>query len=263
MPLVFAAITPHPPVLIPSVGKEHLSKLDKTKAAMEQLEQDLYSAKPDLVFVISPHGELFAEAFTVNLCDKFQANFQLFGDFTNKLEFIGDMVFFTTNKEPIANKAPLNIISVPELDHGIAVPLFYLMRHLPAVPIVPIYFSMLDNQTHYEFGRALKDVILNSDKRIAVIASGDLSHALADDSPAPFNPDGKIFDEKLIKNIQACDSLSIINMDTKLTENAKECGFKSILILMGILADMKCQPEILCYESPFGVGYLTAHINLN
>lgn len=263
MSLVFAAITPHPPILLPSIGKEHAAKLEQTQKAMEKLEQELYSSKPDLLFIISPHGELFANSFAINLCDSFRANFELFGDFVDRLEFKGDTVFFTVNKEEIAAKSPINIISVPELDHGISVPLFSLAKHLPNIPIVPIYFSMLDNQTHYEFGKALKDSILTSDKRIAVIASADLSHTLSDESPAPYHPDGKIFDEKLIKNIGTFDFLSLINMDQKLTDNAKECGLRSILILAGIIGDMSCEPEILSYENPFGVGYLTANIKLS
>lgn len=263
MSLVFAAITPHSPVLMPSVGKDHIARLEKTQVAMEKLEQELYSAKPDLIIIISPHGELFSNSFAINLCDSFEAKFELFGDFVNKLKFKGDTVFFTVNKEAIAAKSPINIISVTELDHGISIPLFYLCKHLPEVSIVPLYFSMLDNQTHYEFGRALKDVILNSDKRIAVIASGDLSHCLTKESPAPYNPDGKIFDEKLVKNIEKLDFMSLINIDSKMTDNAKECGLRSILILAGIISDMNCQPEIISYEAPFGVGYLTANINFN
>jgi len=35
MSLVFAAITPHPPLLIPSIGKDVIKKVDKTKKALE------------------------------------------------------------------------------------------------------------------------------------------------------------------------------------------------------------------------------------
>jgi hypothetical protein len=38
MSLVFAAIVPHPPLLIPSIGKEGIKKIDKTKRALEKME---------------------------------------------------------------------------------------------------------------------------------------------------------------------------------------------------------------------------------
>ncbi|MFA5020766.1 MAG: AmmeMemoRadiSam system protein B [Patescibacteria group bacterium] len=262
MSLVFAAITPHPPILIPAIGREHSAEIEATRLAMEQLEQDLYSAKPDLIVVISPHGELNPAAFTVNLCQEFNLNFETFGDFSTKMKFPGDMVAFTAAKESISAKSPLNIISVPELDHGCGVPLFYLARHLPQTPIVPIYFSMLDSQAHFEFGKALKDLILNSDRRIAVVASGDLSHCLSEKSPAKYNPAGKIFDEKIISLITGCDFTSLVNLDCQSTEAAAECGLRSILILAGLLSDISCKPKILSYEAPFGVGYLTAEIIL-
>ncbi len=262
MSLVFAAITPHPPILIPEIGKENLTKIEKTKLAMEKLEQELYSAKPEILIVISPHGELNHDYFTINLADSFTANFEMFGDFTNKLNFKGDTVLFTVNKEIIAEKNKINIISEKNIDHGISVPLFYLTKHLPDTSIVPIYFSMLDNQAHYEFGKSLKELILNTDKRVAVIASADLSHCLTSESPAPYNPDGKIFDEKLMKIIENCDVLSLVNLDSKLIENASECGLRSILILAGVIDGINCHPQILSYEHPFGVGYLVADIKL-
>lgn len=262
MSLVFAAITPHPPILIPTIGKEHLAKIEKTRLAMERLEQDLYSSKPDIIFIISPHGELNSSAFTINLCQKFHLDFEIFGDFATKMELPGDLIAITTAKETLSAKSPINIISEPKLDHGAGVPLYYLSRHLPETPIVPIYFSMLDSQAHFEFGKALKDLILNSEKRIAVIASGDLAHCLSDSAPAKFNPAGKIFDEKICNLIISCDLLSLVNLDHQLVEDASECGLRSILILAGILSDVSCKPIILNYEAPFGVGYMTAEIVL-
>lgn len=258
MSLIFTAIVPHPPMLIPAVGKEHAGKAAATKAALERIESDLYSSKPDLIIVISPHGELNSKAFTINLSREFTIDFETFGDFETKMTLPGDNVMFSVAKESIAAKSPINIISSPKLDHGVGVPMYFLSKHLLQTPIVPMYFSMLDLQAHFDFGKALKDVILNSDKRIAVIASGDLSHALSKDAPAGFHPDGKIFDEKVIKilNEQNCDQL--INLDDKLIENAAECGLRSLLILGGIICGISCNMEIISYESPFGVGYLTA-----
>ena len=64
--LVFASIVPHPPLLIPNIGKEEIAKVEKTKQALKQLEQDLYLAKPDIIITISPHGSLFSDAFSIN-----------------------------------------------------------------------------------------------------------------------------------------------------------------------------------------------------
>ncbi|MEK7167463.1 MAG: AmmeMemoRadiSam system protein B [Patescibacteria group bacterium] len=262
MSLVFAAITPHPPILIPAVGKENLAQIEKTEKAMKRLEQDLYAAKPDVVVIISPHGEVQADAFVVNLSDDYAINFEAFGDFATKMDVKGETIMITTAKEKIANRVPINIISESNLDHGVGVPFFYLGRQLENIRLLPISFSLLDSQTHLEFGKALKEAIMDSDKRVAVIASGDLSHCLTSSAPAPFNPAGKEFDEKLIDLLKNRDTQSLANLDHKLVEDAAECGLRSILILLGILNHINFQTDILSYEAPFGVGYLVAELKL-
>jgi len=263
MSLVFAAITPHPPILIPEIGKENLAQVAKTKEAMEELEHNLYAAKPDIIIIISPHGEMTADAFTINMSDRYQVNFENFGNFSVKLEFKGETVLISGSKEIIGQKIPVGMISNPILDHGAGVPLYYLARHLPHVSLVPIYFSLLDSLTHFEFGKGLKEVIASTNKRIAVIASGDMSHCLTKNAPAPFNPAGKKFDEKITRLLEENDIQSIINIDQQLAENAAQCGLRSILILLGILNNINYSTEILSYEAPFGVGYLVVNFKLN
>ncbi|NCN07382.1 AmmeMemoRadiSam system protein B [Candidatus Falkowbacteria bacterium] len=262
MSLVFSAISPHPPIIIPSIGKEHLENITKTKEALASLERDLYAAKPDILIIISPHGHTNADHFTINLSDNFEINFEDFGDFSTKIPVKGDILLMTNDKERISSKSPINIISETKLDHGIGIPFYCLGQNIQNIKIIPIYFSLLDNQSHLDFGKILKEVIFSTDKRIAVIASADLSHCLTENAPAKFNPAGKEFDEGLIKLLQAGDSQGIVNMDTKTIGNAAECGLRSILILLGILNNINYETKILSYEAPFGVGYLTANLEL-
>ena len=56
MSLEFACITPHPPILIPTIGKKHLDLVQKTKIAMEELEKELYVRRPDSI-VVSSHQD--------------------------------------------------------------------------------------------------------------------------------------------------------------------------------------------------------------
>ena len=44
--------------------------------------------------------------------------------------------------------------------------------------------------------------------------------------------------------------------------DAAECGFRSFLILMGILQGVQTTYKSYAYEAPFGVGYLTANFVL-
>lgn len=260
MSLVFAAIAPHPPMLIPSIGKDQLKKIDKTKAALEKLEEDLYLAKPDIVVIISPHGSYFSDAFTVNVCPEFETDLKKFGDLTTKLKFKGEMHISALISDRAKDEGlPTSMVTERGLDHGSSVPLFALCQHLPDVQVLQIGFSDLDYKTHVDFGYFLKEIIMNSNKRIAVIASVDLSHALRTDSPAGFNPAGEKFDEKIQEFLSHNNTSGMLQMDPELIKNASECGFRSCLILMGILKNMDYEFRSFAYEAPFGIGYLTAN----
>lgn len=261
--LVFAAITPHPPLLIPNIGKEETKKVEKTRLAYEKLEQDLYLAKPDIIFIISPHGSYFSDAFTVNAHTNFITNFKEFGDLETKKEWNGDPKI-ASDIDCLQNKIdmPIRMISQEELDHGSAVPLFFITEHLPNIKILPIGYSELSSKKHLDFGYMLKDIIMNTDKRIAVIASGDLSHGLSEDDPAGFTPVGKEFDTKLIELLETRNTAGIINLDEKFVEEAAQCGYRSILILLGVIKNMDYQFKNYSYEAPFGVGYLVGNFVL-
>ncbi|MDD5341195.1 MAG: AmmeMemoRadiSam system protein B [Patescibacteria group bacterium] len=257
--LVFSAICPHPPILIPTIGKDNLEKIKKTQDAMKKLEEDLYASKPELIVIISPHGAMIPDAFSINLNSSYKANFEEFGDFQTKLEFKSSPLLAMKIKERVEGALPLVLSSIDNLDHGAAVPLFYLTKHLKDIEILPITYSFLDYQKHFEFGQLMKKEIAKSEKRIAVIASGDMSHALTQDSPARYSPKGAEFDKKFIQFLQKKDVKGIMKMDSKLIDKAAECGLRSFMILFGILDEYKYEPEIYSYEGPFGVGYLVAN----
>jgi len=257
MPIIFSAIVPHPPILIPAIGKENLNQIKKTESSYQKLEQDLYASEPDSIIIISPHGLIQADAFTMNLSPEFKINFESFGDFTTKLKFVGDIGLTYKIKENLETKAPLQLITEEILDHGSGVPLYLLAKNLKTVKIIPLYYSGLDLKAHFQFGQLLKREFLVNKQRIAVIASGDLSHRLTKGAPAGYSPKAAKFDKKLIEYLKNEKTQDILNLNEALIIEAGECGLKSIAILLGILEGMKYSPEMLSYEAPFGVGYLT------
>ena len=98
---------------------------------------------------------------------------------------------------------------------------------------------------------------MESDKRIALLASGDLSHRLTTNSPGGFHKDGQKFDNQIIEMLETRNTVGIAQMDKELVANADDCGYRSILITLGVLQNMNYSFKNLCYEYPFGVGYLT------
>lgn len=260
MSLVYAAITPHPPLLIPSIGKDILKKLDKTKIALEKMEEELYLSKPDILIIISSHGAYFHDAFIMNVCPEFHTDLKEFGDLTTKLNFKGEMNLSAAIREKTKEeKIPTTMLSEPTLDHGCAIPLFYLTQHLPDIKLIPISFCGLDWKSHLDFGHLIKETILNTNKRVAVIASGDLSHALTTNSPAGYHVSGSKFDEKIQELLAHKNVSGMLQLEAEFVKNSSECGFRTFLILMGILQNINYTYHQHSYEAPFGVGYLTAN----
>ncbi|MFH1537045.1 MAG: AmmeMemoRadiSam system protein B [Patescibacteria group bacterium] len=251
MPLIFSAIAPHPPIIIPEIGKGEETRAQKTIDALKELEGELYMAKPDTIFIISPHSPISPDSFSLNLSTDFHNP-------ETKLNFNCDVEMISKIKEMSNNEfqnIPVNIITEPKLDHGVCVPLYFLTQHLPQIKIVPISFCLLDNISHVEFGKLLHTAAQLSNKRIAIIASGDLSHSAS-------TPQGKTFDHTLQKLLVEKDFNGIIKLRPDLITKANECGYRSILILLGALDDLNITPKIYSYEAPFDVGYLVAEFSL-
>ena len=258
MPIVFSAIVPHPPILIPNAPETARERLVATRGALEVLAEELYASRPNLLIIISPHTGNYAEAFSVFGHPSFQSYFEEFGDVVTKRTWLGaPEIAAKIAHQPTKKNIPVQMTGEGRLDHGASIPLLFLTEHLPHLKILPIGFSNLSPKTHLEFGESIKEVIAEEPIRAAVIASGDLSHTLAPDSPAKFNPRGKEFDRVLIELLCAKNTIGIANLDPALIKAADECGYRSILILLGILKNLDTTFHTLSYESPFGVGYLT------
>ncbi len=262
MSLVLSSIVPHPPILIPEIGKDNLEHLSSTLRAYGKIRNKLEKIKPETIIIISPHGNIQENVFTINSYPNFIGDFEDFGNFSVKKNWKGDVGLIGKLSEYLETKNILSLISKERIDYGASIPLFLLTKNLPNVKIVPMSFSGLSIQDHFEFGKLLKKEIINCRKKIAVISSGDLSHRLTRNAPAGYSSKGKKFDKKIIDLLTKKNLDKILNMDESLLEEAKECGFRSIVILLGIMHNIKYIPKLLSYEFPFGVGYMVMDFEL-
>ncbi|MBT9171418.1 MAG: hypothetical protein DDT18_01793 [Actinobacteria bacterium] len=156
------------------------------------------------------------------------------------------------------------IISSPHPDWGFNVPLFFLAKDFKG-EIQTYLTEMEEPKFYFEEGKKFSKLkIENCKLKIALIASGDLSHCLKEQGPYGFHPDGPKFDKQFIKALKDKKIETILKLD-ELYPEAGECGLRSFCFLLGILeaSGIDWQPEILSYQSPFGVGYLVANFKLS
>ncbi len=258
MSIVFAAYTPHPPLLIPEIAQGHGEQIKATQEAMNRLAEELYVTSPDLIIIISPHTGIHNDAFTINASPIHTGNFKKFGELETSFTWEGaPHVASQISHLNMSSDFEVQLVSDEELDHGVTIPLSLLTKQLKHVPVLPVGFSGMDATKHLHFGNIIKEFASQSTKRIAIIATGDLSHCHNKQAPGGYHIDGQSFDEQFIAMLETKNTSGLVQMDKEMIKNAQECGYRVGVILSGILQNVNYRFERLAYEKPYGVGYLT------
>ncbi|NLJ33393.1 MAG: AmmeMemoRadiSam system protein A [Firmicutes bacterium] len=272
MGVVSAAIVPHPAIIIPEVGGREISRVMATRKAMQTLSRRLKEAEPETIVIITPHGAVFRDAVPLLKEPKLRGSFAPFGvpqiSYTgeNDLELVEEITS-TCNKLAIPTVeisggllGRLGLRS--ELDHGVLVPLHYFREEGINTPLVVIGMALLPNPVLYEFGQAVARAAARRGRRVAVVASGDLSHRLTPAAPAGYDSGGRVFDEKIVAAVKEWNPKEIMDLEPDLVERAGECGWRPIIMMSGSLKGLPVEGEVLSYQGPFGVGYLVASLKI-
>ena len=257
--IVFAAIMPHPPESIPGIGKLGSFELvKKTLDAFEKLRIDLEKADPETIVIISPHAYAEEYTFVINSASELKGNLSEFGvdkeyKYTNDAKIADELNFLCLQKDLMAKLHP------SLLDYGALIPLFHLTKNIKP-KVVHLAFSMMSYDFHYRYGETLQKIIENSGRRVAIIASGNLSHRLTPDAPAGFYPKAKEFDKKIMRYLENNSLAELMLLDKKNITKSAECGLRPIMILLGALHGKNYKFDLLSYEYPLGIGYMTARL---
>lgn len=263
--LVGCALMPHPPIMIPEVGNQELEHIKATVETAQQVAEIFKEGNPQTVVIITPHGPAFEDAVAVSIHPRLKGNMGQFGVPELVLGFETDNLLI---KNIIRNCQRLGVnlteltddiaktYRIPlQLDHGAFVPLYYLTKAGFKGQIVHLSVGMLSFEEMYTFGKAVQAAISHMDKRVAVIASGDLSHRLTPDAPAGYSPKGAEFDRQLVTALENLDVKALLNMDSNLIEEAGQCGLRPVFFLLGVMGGLDAEVVASSYEGPFGVGY--------
>lgn len=78
MSLNFAGISPHPPIIIPEIGKQDVLKVEKTVKGMLELGKKFAEAEIDTLIVISPHSLIYPDRFNICGMENLSGNFAHF-----------------------------------------------------------------------------------------------------------------------------------------------------------------------------------------
>ncbi len=261
MAVLAAYIVPHPPLIVPTVGGGQERTIKKTVEAYKSVAAEIGEMNPETVLLITPHSIMYQDYIHISPGREASGNFSRFGDRATSIAVNYDAEFVSLLEEKASKEAiPAGTLGERDkkLDHGALVPLYFLNQYLNDFQVVRISVSGLSLIEHYRFGKCIKEVAENLNRRVVVIASGDLSHRLKEEGPYSFAPEGPDFDDQVTKAMAVGDFLSMMNFKEEFSEAAGECGLRGFVIMAGTLDGMTVKPKLLSYEGPFGVGYAVA-----
>lgn len=256
--IVYAAMVPHPPIAIATIGKGEEKKIQKTIDSYHAIAKEISEAKPDTIVLMSPHATMYRDYFQISGGKNAEGDFQQFNDYQTRIKVDYDSSFVSDlcqllDDEKIPGGTDYERQS--RLDHGTLVPLSFILEKYTSFQLVRIGLSGLSLIKHYQLGMAIQKVSCKQNKRVAIIASGDLAHCQKEDGPYGYHPEGPMYDEKIMQTMGTAHFGELFTYDPVFCEKAMECGHRSFVIMAGTLDCLSVKPHVLSHENTFGVGY--------
>lgn len=244
--MVLAGLSPHPPIVVPEVGRGEEAKAAGTGKALAELGQAFASASADTLVLITPHGPVFSDAICIRAQPRHEGDLGNFGAGRVKVSMLNDKdlvqaIASEAGKDPRVPILMLDDRNIERygvdrrLDHGSVVPLHFITAEGFKGNLVVVNIGFLSLFDLYRFGAAIERAASTLGRRIAVLASGDLSHRLTHDAPAGYNPRGKHFDAKITGILRDFDPAGAVLFPGDLAEDAGECGLRPIVMMLGAL----------------------------
>jgi AmmeMemoRadiSam system protein A/AmmeMemoRadiSam system protein B len=258
MSLTAAFMVPHPPMIVPEIGKGSEKQIEDTIGAYEKTADEIERLRPDTIIISSPHSVMYSDYFHISPGKKARGSFSRFG--ADEVSF--DEEYDTELRDRICELAKLNDFPAgtlgerdASLDHGTMVPLWFVRKKYQEGKIIRIGLSGLSLSDHYKLGMMIQEAIEESGKNVVWIASGDLSHKLQDYGPYGFAEEGPVYDERIMDVMSRAAFNELFDFDEAFLEKAAECGHRSFVMMAGGFDGIAVKAEKLSHEDVTGVGY--------
>ena len=258
MGIIAAFMVPHPPLIVPAVGRGSEAKVRETIDSYNTVAQKIAELQPDTIIITSPHATMYSNYFHISPGEKavgdlgdfrapnvtFNENYDY--ELVNRLSDITFEDGFPAGIEGERDK---------KLDHGTMVPLYFIRKYVKGGKIVRIGLSGLSLIDHYQLGIYIRNAVSDLGRRAVFVASGDLSHKLQDYGPYGFSPEGPEYDKRIMDVCGRSAFGEMLEFDEAFCDKAAECGHRSFVIMAGALDGFKVNTKVLSHQDVTGVGY--------
>lgn len=155
MGITAAFMVPHPPLIIPEVGRGQERKIQKTIDAYDAVAKRIGELQPDTIVLISPHQTMYADYFHIAPGLRAEGDFGRFGAGQVKVQVTYDTEFVQELCQR-AKHAGLPAGTDGEidrrLDHGTMIPLYFVYQYWKGCQLVSIGLSGLPLSSHDRLG---------------------------------------------------------------------------------------------------------------
>ena len=258
MSIIAAYMVPHPPMIIPQIGRGTEKQIQETIDAYRNVAREIASLKPETIIISSPHSVMYSDYFHIS------PGKNAAGDFSNFRA--RDVRFQETYDEELVTRIcslsdaedfPAGTLGERDrtLDHGTMIPLYFIRQFYSDFQLVRLGLSGLPLVDHYAFGRIIQKAVEDLDRRVVFVASGDLSHKLQSYGPYGYAKEGPQYDARVMDVCSRAAFGELLDFDESFCEKAAECGHRSFVIMAGALDGRSVEAMQLSHQDVTGVGY--------
>jgi len=251
-----AFVVPHPPIILPEVGRGEEEKIAKSVDAYKQVAEEIAEIKPDTIIISSPHAPYYQDVFYLANAPEASGNLRAFGvsgveERVSIDQELCDEIVKEGGNLPIYYSKN----GAKNLDHGSLIPLRFIKASYSDFKIIRVGLSVLPAEAHYQLGMTIKSAVETLGRRCVYVASGDLSHVLKAQGPYGYREAGPAFDKKMVDVLRRAAFDELLDISRAEADEAAQCGLGSFQIMAGFLDGEKVEATEYSYEGPFGVGY--------
>jgi AmmeMemoRadiSam system protein A/AmmeMemoRadiSam system protein B len=258
MPILAGFMVPHPPLIVPAIGKGGEEQILETTRAYERVAGEIAALQPDTLIITSPHAVMYADYFHISPGSKAEGSFHRFRapgvrfseqydtELVNRICELAD-----TENLPAGTLGERD----KDLDHGTMVPLWFIRNRYAEGKLVRIGLSGLPLTEHYRLGQLIAKAAEDTGRRTVLVASGDLSHKLQPYGPYGFAKEGPEYDRRIMDVCGRAAFGELFEFDETFCDKAAECGHRSFVILAGAFDGLRVKATVLSHQDVTGVGY--------
>jgi hypothetical protein len=231
MPLVAAAVCPHPPMIVPEIAGAAAGELDELRSACDAAVARLLAADPSVVVAVGAGS-------------------------TNRVFHPGVHDTFARFGVPLSVRLGRAAGEPARLPLSLLVGGWLLDRAGAAAVVGRSVPDSAPPAECVSLGREIAD----SADRVAVLVLGDGSACRGEQAPGYHDPRAQAYDDAVAAALAVADSRALLDLDPDLSARLKAAGRAPWQVLAGAAqsAGHPWHGKLSYYAAPYGVAYFVA-----